>query len=87
MAGSMVIPTLWHSLHDESVYPEPYKFNPLRWGPDGIAEQNHKYLLLEICILMIKELACVWMRTSRLPWSELCHHALGHVSWQGLSLP
>ena len=83
----MVIPTLWHSLHDEAAYPEPYKFNPLRWGPDGIAEQNHKYVLLETCILIIKELACVWMRTSRLPWSELCHHALGHVSWQGFSLP
>src|SRR5580704_19383592 len=41
--GSMVIPTLWHSLHDESVYPQPNEFNPSRWGPDGIAEQHPKY--------------------------------------------
>jgi sterol 22-desaturase len=48
--GSMVIPTLWHSLHDESVYPDPYKFNPVRWGPDGIAEQNQKYILCNTII-------------------------------------
>ena len=40
--GAMVIPTLWHSLHDETVYPEPDKFVPTRWGPDGIAEQHPK---------------------------------------------
>jgi len=41
--GAMVIPTLWHSLHDETVYPDPYKFTPERWTPDGLAEQNPKY--------------------------------------------
>jgi cytochrome P450 len=38
----MVIPTLWHSLHDETVYPDPYKFTPTRWVSDGLAEQNPK---------------------------------------------
>ena len=42
ITGSMIIPTLWHSLHDETVYPDPYKYDPSRWGPDGIAEQHPK---------------------------------------------
>lgn len=42
ISGSMVIPTLWHSLHDETVYPDPYKFTPTRWVSDGLAEQNQK---------------------------------------------
>jgi sterol 22-desaturase len=42
--GAMVVPTLWPSLHDEEVYPDPYKFVPERWTPNGIAEQNPKYL-------------------------------------------
>jgi len=41
----MVIPTLWPALHDETVYPDPYKFNPERWVPNGLAEQNQKYHL------------------------------------------
>jgi len=44
--GAMVIPTLWHSLHDETVYPDPYKFNPSRWAPDGLAENNPKNWLV-----------------------------------------
>ena len=39
----MIIPTLWHSLHDQEAYPDPYKFNPNRWSRDGIAEQHPKY--------------------------------------------
>jgi C-22 sterol desaturase len=42
--GSMIIPTLWHSLHDEEAYPDPYKFDPKRWGPEGTAEQHQKYV-------------------------------------------
>jgi cytochrome P450 len=45
--GSMVIPTLWHALHDETVYPDPYKYDPTRWAPDGIAEQHPKSILLQ----------------------------------------
>src|SRR5579859_832334 len=44
--GAMVIPTLWHSLHDETVYPDPYKFQPSRWTPDGLAESNPKNWLV-----------------------------------------
>lgn len=44
--GSMVIPTLWHSLHDPEVYPDPYTFNPSRWSPTGIAEQHPKNWLV-----------------------------------------
>jgi cytochrome P450 len=43
--GSMVIPTLWHSLHDEIVYPDAHKYNPARWGPGGTAEQHPKFVL------------------------------------------
>lgn len=36
-AGTMVIPSFWNSLHDETVYPEADKFIPERWlpKPDG----------------------------------------------------
>jgi sterol 22-desaturase len=44
-SGSMVLPTLWHSLHDPEAYPDPYKYNPDRWAPNGIAEQYPKYIL------------------------------------------
>jgi cytochrome P450 len=50
--GSMVLPTLWHSLHDEDAYPDPHKFEPTRWGPNGIAEQHPKwfsYYFVLIC--------------------------------------
>jgi sterol 22-desaturase len=50
-AGSMVLPTLWHSLHDETVYPDPYKFKPSRWSPDGIAEQHSKYVQFQIPLI------------------------------------
>ncbi|KAJ7467466.1 cytochrome P450 [Mycena latifolia] len=34
-AGSVVIPNVWAILHDENVYPEPYKFRPERFLVDG----------------------------------------------------
>ena len=49
--GAMVIPTLWHSLHDENVYPDPYKYTPTRWGPDGSAEQHPKSRSLKIILI------------------------------------
>ncbi|KZT52959.1 cytochrome P450 [Calocera cornea HHB12733] len=46
-AGSMVIPSLYPSLHDPEVYPEPKKFLPERWlDPKGTAEQNPKNYLV-----------------------------------------
>ncbi|KAI5455024.1 RNA polymerase C-22 sterol desaturase [Naganishia albida] len=32
-AGTMVIPSFWNSLHDETVYPKPDEFIPERWMP------------------------------------------------------
>ncbi|KAF9463408.1 cytochrome P450 [Collybia nuda] len=34
-AGSIVIANLWAMLHDETIYPEPFKFNPDRFIKDG----------------------------------------------------
>ncbi|TFK25351.1 cytochrome P450 [Coprinopsis marcescibilis] len=34
-AGSVVIPNAWAMLHDEKVYPEPFRFNPDRFMKDG----------------------------------------------------
>ncbi|KAL0572342.1 hypothetical protein V5O48_009613 [Marasmius crinis-equi] len=32
---STVIPNAWAILHDEEMYPDPYRFNPERWIKDG----------------------------------------------------
>lgn len=40
--GSMIIPSFWMVLHDENVYPNPDKFDPMRWSPSGTAEQHPK---------------------------------------------
>ncbi|KAJ9097834.1 hypothetical protein QFC19_006624 [Naganishia cerealis] len=32
-AGTMVIPSFWNSLHDDTVYPKPDEFIPERWMP------------------------------------------------------
>ncbi|KAF9476782.1 cytochrome P450 [Pholiota conissans] len=34
-AGAMVIPNVWAILHNEKVYPDPFKFNPDRFIKDG----------------------------------------------------
>lgn len=46
--GSMVIPSFWNALHDESVYPNADKLIPERWleGPDSLAEKNPKNYLV-----------------------------------------
>jgi len=36
--GSIVIPSFWNSLHDETVYPDPNTFNPDRFLPGGNSE-------------------------------------------------
>lgn len=39
--GTMLIPSIWPSLHDAEVYPEPDSFIPERWlGPDGKAIED-----------------------------------------------
>lgn len=46
-AGSMVIPSLYPSMHDPEVYPEPKKFLPERWlDPNGSATMNPKNFLV-----------------------------------------
>ncbi|KZP00722.1 cytochrome P450 [Calocera viscosa TUFC12733] len=45
--GTMVIPSLYPSLHDPAVYPEPTSFLPERWlDPKGTAEQSPKNYLV-----------------------------------------
>jgi sterol 22-desaturase len=46
-AGSMVIPSFYNSLHDETVFPEPDKFLPERWmDENGSANSNPKNYLV-----------------------------------------
>ncbi|EJU00917.1 cytochrome P450 sterol C22-desaturase [Dacryopinax primogenitus] len=46
-AGSMVVPSVYPSCHDPSVYPSPSSFLPERWlDPNGTAEQNPKNYLI-----------------------------------------
>lgn len=46
-AGSMVIPSIYPSLHDESVYPDPDQFKPERWlDQNGTANANPKNYLV-----------------------------------------
>src|SRR5208282_1440122 len=72
IAGAMIIPTLWHSLHDETVYPDPYKYNPYRWGPDGIAEEHPKLfpykaeLIVGIGLFSVQVLTSVSVRITLL---------------------
>eukprot|EP01117_Protostelium_nocturnum_P004607 TRINITY_DN1666_c0_g1_i1.p1 TRINITY_DN1666_c0_g1~~TRINITY_DN1666_c0_g1_i1.p1 ORF type:complete len:518 (-),score=174.92 TRINITY_DN1666_c0_g1_i1:210-1763(-) len=47
--GTMLIPTFWPALHDENVYPNPDKFDPDRWGPEGTAENFPKNYLVFGC--------------------------------------
>ncbi|GJJ13937.1 hypothetical protein Clacol_008194 [Clathrus columnatus] len=45
--NSMVIPSLYPSMHDPEVYPEPEKFLPERWlDPNGLAWSNPKQFLV-----------------------------------------
>lgn len=45
--GTMLIPSMWPSLHDEKVYPEPDTFLPERWlEKDGLAEANPKNFMV-----------------------------------------
>jgi len=39
-AGSIIIPNAWAMLHDERVYPEPFKFKPERFMKDGKIDQD-----------------------------------------------
>ncbi|CAA7261117.1 unnamed protein product [Cyclocybe aegerita] len=34
-AGSLIVPNAWAMLHDETVYPDPFTFNPDRFMKDG----------------------------------------------------
>jgi C-22 sterol desaturase len=46
-AGSMVIPSVYPSLHDPEVYPSPKEFLPNRWlDPNSSANQNPKNYLI-----------------------------------------
>ena len=38
--GSIVIPSFWNSLHDESVYPDADSFKPERFLPGGSSENS-----------------------------------------------
>lgn len=43
--GTVVLPNIWHTLHDPEVYPEPSRFDPMRWvveAPGGL-EPSNKY--------------------------------------------
>jgi len=47
----MVIPSFWNSLHDETCYPEPDKFQPERWmasadGSEPLAESKPQNYLV-----------------------------------------
>lgn len=43
----MVIPSLYPSMHDPEVYPEPAKYLPERWlDPNGLAWSNPKNFLV-----------------------------------------
>ncbi|KAF7730132.1 RNA polymerase C-22 sterol desaturase [Apophysomyces ossiformis] len=42
---AMIIPTTYPSLHDPNAYPDQDKFDPDRWGPDGIAEKHPQNFL------------------------------------------
>jgi C-22 sterol desaturase len=43
----MIIPSIYPSLHDPEVYPEPSALNPERWvDPNGSANQNPRNYLV-----------------------------------------
>lgn len=45
--GSLVIPSIYPSLHDPTVYPEPEVLNPDRWAdPKGLANSNPRNYLV-----------------------------------------
>lgn len=46
-ANSMLIPSIYPSLHDPSVYPEPEELKPERWlDPEGLANSNPRQYLV-----------------------------------------
>ena len=47
--NTMLIPSFWNSLHDETIYPSPDLLIPERWmedSPDGLANANPKNYLV-----------------------------------------
>lgn len=76
---SMIIPTFWHSLHDPQAYPEPDKFIPERWSPEGGAEQHTKNWLVfgtgqHVCIgqqyAMMHMTVCLGLAALFLNWEH-----------------
>ena len=75
----MVIPSIYPSLHDPNVYPEPEKLLPERWlDPESSANQNPRNYL----VFGAGPHKCIGLEYAMMNIGLVLAHAAGTMEWE-----